>query len=217
MKTFSKAFLAVLAVGTILASAASAQTLKWARSGDSLTLDPHGQNEGPTTTLNNHIYEALTERDAAGKLLPALAVSWRVLPNDPSVWEFKLRPGVKFHDGTPLTADDVVFSYQRAMQPTSDFKGYLTSVASVTKVDDNTVQIKTKSPDPLLINATNSILIMSKAWAEKNNTTKAQDFKNKEENFAVRNANGTGPFVLVSREPDVKTVMKRNDAYWGKG
>jgi len=133
------------------------------------------------------------------------------------VWEFKLRPGVKFHDGTPLTADDVVFSYQRAMQPTSDFKGYLTSVASVTKVDDNTVQIKTKSPDPLLINATNSILIMSKAWAEKNNTTKAQDFKNKEENFAVRNANGTGPFVLVSREPDVKTVMKRNDAYWGKG
>jgi peptide/nickel transport system substrate-binding protein len=58
---------------------------------------------------------------------------------------------------------------------------------------------------------------MSKAWAEKNNTTKAQDFKNKEENFAVRNANGTGPFVLVSREPDVKTVMKRNDAYWGKG
>jgi peptide/nickel transport system substrate-binding protein len=217
MKTFSKALLAVLAVGTILASGVQAQTLKWARSGDSLTLDPHGQNEGPTTTLNNHIYEALTERDAAGKLGPALAVSWGVLPNDPSVWEFKLRPGVKFHDGTPLTADDVVFSYQRAMQPTSDFKGYLTSVAAVTKVDDNTVQIKTKSPDPLLINATNSILIMSKAWAEKNNTTKAQDFKNKEENFAVRNANGTGPFILVSREPDVKTVMKRNDAYWGKG
>ena len=58
---------------------------------------------------------------------------------------------------------------------------------------------------------------MSKEWAEANNATKPQDFKNKEENFAVRNANGTGPFVLVSREPDVKTVLKRNDAYWGRG
>ena len=59
--------------------------------------------------------------------------------------------------------------------------------------------------------------MMDKEWAEANNATKPQDFKNKEENFAVRNANGTGPFMLVSREPDVKTVLKRNDAYWGRG
>ncbi|MBU3731908.1 MAG: ABC transporter substrate-binding protein, partial [Beijerinckiaceae bacterium] len=94
----------------MLATGAHAQTLKWARSGDSLSLDPHAQNEGPTTTLNNHIYESLTERDHTGKLGPALAVSWQVLPSDPTIWEFKLRPGVKFHDGTPFTADDVVFS-----------------------------------------------------------------------------------------------------------
>ncbi len=163
MKTTIRGLLAVLATTTMLAGIAEARTLKWARSGDSLTLDPHGQNEGPTTALNQHIYEALTERDHAGKLGPSLATSWQVLPSDNKVWEFKLRPGVKFHDGAPLTADDVVFSYQRAMQPTSDFKGYLTSVAEVVKVDDLTVHIKTKGPDPLLVNNTSSIYIMSKA------------------------------------------------------
>lgn len=217
MTAIRKSLWLALIASTMVIGAADARSLKWARSGDSLTLDPHGQNEGPTTALNNHMYEALTERDHTGKLGPALATSWQVLAADPKTWEFKLRPGVKFHDGSALTADDVVFSYQRAMQPTSDFKGYLTSVAEVVKVDDMTVQIKTKAPDPLLVNNTTSIMIMSKAWAEKNNAAKAQDFKNKEENFAVRNAMGTGPYMLVSREPDVKTVMKRNDNYWGKG
>jgi peptide/nickel transport system substrate-binding protein len=212
-----RTLLVALAATTMLAAAADARTLKWARSGDSLTLDPHGQNEGPTTALNNHIYETLTERDHTGKLGPALAVSWKILETDPTIWEFKLRPGVKFHDGSALTADDVVFSYQRAMQPTSDFKGYLTAVDTVSKVDDATVHIKTKGPNPLIVNNTTSIFIMSKAWAEKNNAVKAQDFKNKEENFSVRNAMGTGPYMLVSREPDVKTVMKRNENYWGKG
>lgn len=204
-------------VFTTMVTTAEARTLKWSRSGDSLTLDPHGQNEGPTATLNQHIYEALTERDHTGKLGPSLAVSWQVQHSDPKIWEFKLRQDVKFHDGTPLTADDVVFSYQRAMQPTSDFKGYLTSVAEVVRIDDVTIHIKTKGPDPLMLNNTTSIYIMSKAWAEKNNAVKAHDFKNKEENFAVRNTNGTGPYVLVSREADVKTIMKRNEAYWGKG
>ncbi|MFN3672257.1 MAG: ABC transporter substrate-binding protein [Bosea sp. (in: a-proteobacteria)] len=218
MKPRFLAFAAALLGASVLALAtAEARPLKWAAAGDALTLDPHAQNEGPTTSLNQHIYESLTERDHAGKLLPLLATSWRVLPDDPTVWEFKLQQGVKFHDGSALTADDVVFSYERAMQPTSDFKGYLTSVEKVTKTDDMTVQIKTKGPNPLLVNNTSSIRILSKAWAEKNNAVKTQDFKNKEENFAVRNANGTGPFILVSREADVKTVMKRNDAYWNKG
>ena len=85
------------------------------------------------------------------------------------------------------------------------------------KVDDLTVQLKTNGPNPLVPDNLTTVYIMSKKWAEANNATKPQDFKNKEENFAVRNANGTGPFVLVSREPDVKTVVKRNDAYWGRG
>ena len=217
--TFSRtAFALSLAAATALtAVSAEARTLRWARSGDSLTLDPHAQNEGPTHALGHHLYEPLVVRNIKGELTPALATSWRVLPNDPTTWEFKLREGVKFHNGAAFNADDVVFSLQRAAAPTSDMKGLLTSMDSVTKVDDTTVHVKTKGPSPLLVNNLTNTFMMDKEWSEQNNVQKPQDYKNKEENFAVRNANGTGPFVLVSREPDVRTVMKRNDAYWGKG
>ena len=162
MKRRYLAFAAALLGSSALAlGMAEARPLKWAAAGDALTIDPHGQNEGPTTSLTQNIYESLTERDHAGKLNPLLATSWRVLPDDPTTWEFKLQPGIKFHDGSPFSADDVVFSYERAMQPTSDFKGYLTSVEKVSKSDDLTVLIKTKGPNPLLVNNTSSIRIMS--------------------------------------------------------
>ena len=198
-----------------MATAADARAVKWARAADALTLDPHGQNEGPTIAFNGQVYEALIARDNANKLIPALALSWKLV--DPTTWEFKLRPNVKFHNGDAFTADDVVFSFQRALQPTSDYKGYLANTKEIVKVDDLTVQLKTNGPNPLVPDNLTTVYIMSKKWAEANNATKPQDFKNKEENFAVRNANGTGPFVLVSREPDVKTVVKRNDSYWGRG
>ncbi len=216
MLTGARLLVSTLVAGALLIGAAEARTVKWARAGDSLTLDPHAQNEGPTHALAHHIYEPLIIRDNQGKPLPALAESWQIT-SDPTVWEFKLRQGVKFHDGTPFTADDVIFSYDRARQPTSDMKSLLSSIDTLIKVNDYTLQIKTKGPNPLLPANLTDLFIMSKAWAEKNNATKVQDFKNKEENFAVRNANGTGPFVLVSREPDVKTVMRRNEEYWGKG
>ena len=209
--------LSVLMLGAALAlgaTAADARSVKWARGADALTLDPHGQNEGPTIALNNQVYESLVARDNANKLIPGLAISWRLA--DPTTWEFKLRPGVKFHGGEGFSADDVVFSLQRARAPTSDYKGYLSSAKEIVKVDDLTVQIKTNGPNPLVADNLTSVFIMSKKWAEANNATKPQDFKNKEENFAVRNANGTEPFTLVSREPDVRTVLKRNDAYWGR-
>ena len=209
--------LGILTAGTVLAllvTAADARTVKWARGADALTLDPHGQNEGPTLAFNNQVYETLIARDNANKLIPGLALSWKLA--DPTTWEFKLRPGVKFHGGEDFTADDVVFSYQRALAPTSDYKGYLANTKEIVKVDNLTVQIKTNGPNPLVPDNLTSVFIMSKAWAEKHNAVKPQDFKNKEENYAVRNANGTGPFVLVSREPDVRTVVKRNEAYWGR-
>jgi len=199
----------------LTATAADARAVKWARAADALTLDPHGQNEGPTITFNGQVYDPLIARDNANKLVPALALSWKLV--DPTTWEFKLRPNVKFHNGDAFTADDVVFSFQRALQPTSDYKGYLAGTKEVVKVDDLTVQLKTTGPNPLVPDNLTTVYIMSKKWSEANNATKPQDFKNKEENFAVRNANGTGPFILVSREPDVKTVVKRNDAYWGRG
>src|SRR6266850_3926933 len=206
----------MLAAGFALAiTVADARTVKWARGADALTLDPHAQNEGPTLAFGNQVYESLIARDNANKLIPGLAVSWRLA--DPTTWEFKLRPGVKFHNGDDFSADDVVFSFQRALAPTSDYKGYLANTKEIVAVDPFTVQLKTTGPNPLVADNLTTVFVMSKKWAEANNATKPQDFKNKEENFAVRNANGTGAFVLVSREPDVKTVVKRNDAYWGRG
>jgi peptide/nickel transport system substrate-binding protein len=199
----------------LAATAADARAVKWARGADALTLDPHAQNEGPTIAFNGQVYEALITRDNANKLVPALATSWKLV--EPTTWEFKLRQNVKFHTGDAFTADDVVFSFQRALAPTSDYKGYLANTKEIVAVDPYTVHLKTNGPNPLVADNLTTVYIMSKKWAEANNATKPQDFKNKEENFAVRNANGTGPFQLVSREPDVKTVVKRNDAYWGRG
>jgi peptide/nickel transport system substrate-binding protein len=211
--------LKVTAALTVLALAiagADARTLKWARTGDALTLDPHAQNEGPTHTLLHQLYEPLLLRDHTGKIHPTLAVSWTVT-DDPAVWEFKLRQGVKFHNGNAFNADDVVFSLDRARQPTSDMKGLLTSIETVSKVDDYTVHIKTKRPNPLLPAYLTNLYMMDKEWSEANNTVTVQDYKAKVDNFAVRNANGTGAYKLVSRQQDVRTVLKRNEAYWGNG
>jgi peptide/nickel transport system substrate-binding protein len=193
--TTKLALAAALLAGTLLSTvAADAKALRWARSSDATTLDPHSGNTGP-----NH------------------ATSWRVLPNDPTVWEFKLRPNVKFHNGAAFTADDVVFSMQRAMKPAADMKSLLVSVDTITKVDDLTVHFKTKGPNALLVNNLTNLFIMNKAWSEANNAADPQNLKEKTENGATRAAMGTGPYTLVAREPDVRTVMKLNDSYWGKG
>lgn len=213
---FKRFFIAAILLTSFIATQAEARTLRWARSTDALTLDPHSQNEGPTSTLLHHIYETLVWRDAEGKLVPRLALSWQILPDDPTVWEFKLRPNVKFHDGTPLTAEDVVFSLNRARIEPSDYKGLHGEVADVTKVDDLTVRVKTKGPAPLYINNLTNTFVMSKKWAEEHSVQKPQDFKNKEDNFAARNTNGSGPYTLVSRDPEVRTVMKINPEHWAE-
>ncbi len=217
MRNSYKYGVALAAITVMLASAASATPLRIARSGDALTMDPHSQNEGPTHNVNHQIYEPLVRRAANGDLIPTLAVSWGISKTDPTIWEIKLRPNVKFHDGSAFTADDVVFSIKRAQAPSSDHKGLLTAVKDVVKVDDLTVNIVTTGPNPLLIQNFTNLFMMSKAWSEKNNVTVPQNFAAKEETFAVRNTNGTGAYMMVSREPDVKTVMKRNENYWGKG
>jgi peptide/nickel transport system substrate-binding protein len=207
---------AALLVLALAGSTADARGVKWARSGDALTLDPHAQNEGPTHNVLHLIYEPLILRDRTGKLLPTLAISWRAT-EDPTVWEFKLRQGVTFHDGSAFNADDVTFSLERALQANSDMKGLLTFIETVSKVDDYTVHIKTKGPNPLVPNYLTNLFMMSKKWSQANNTVTVQDYKEKKDNFAVRNANGTGPYVLVAREQDVRTQLRRNEDYWGKG
>ncbi|MFQ1699867.1 ABC transporter substrate-binding protein [Loktanella agnita] len=198
-----------------LALQASAETLRWARAGDALTLDPHAQNEGPTHTIRHQIYEPLVIRDVTGEFEPALATEWAPKEGDPNVWVFKLREGVKFHDGADFTAEDAVFSFERAMQPNSDMKELIGSITEVRAVDDYTIEMVTDGPNPILPSNLTNLFILDKGWAEANNTVDVQDFEGGEITYATTNANGTGPYVLQSREPDVRTVMVRNDNYWG--
>jgi len=211
MKT-ARLLAAVALVGVI--AAADAKTLRWSSQGDILTMDPHSQNEGLNNAFSDHIYEPLVTRGKDLKVEPCLAVSWEQV--SPTVTRFKLRANVRFHDGSPFTADDVAFSIARANTEPSRFRGYLSGVKEARKVDDLTVEIITEAPVPVLIPQLTQIRIMSKAWATKHNVLKAQDFAGKEETYASRNANGTGAYILRSREADVKTVAVANSNWWGK-
>lgn len=203
-----------LAAGLLLAAGAPAQTLRWASQGDPQTMDPHSQNESMTNMMNGQVYEKLVSRDRALNIVPGLAVSWQ--QTSPLSWRFKLRPGVKFHDGSTMTADDVVFSIKRAQEPTSQVNNYATAVGTPVKVDELTVDFKLDKVNPIFLQHMDALWIMSKAWCEKNKVTKPLDFKNKEETHAAMNAMGTGPYILTSRAPGIKTTYKRNPAWWGK-
>lgn len=207
-------FVLAATAAAVLVPAAQAETLRWARVGDALTLDPHSANEGPTSTLLHHIYETLVRRDTDGSLKPRLATEWFIHPDDPTVWVFKLRQGVKFHDGADFTAEDVVASVTRVTSETSDFKGLHTAVVGAEAVDDHTVHIKLKGPSPLYVQNLTNFFIVDKGWIEANNVLAPQDFKAGEEKFTVRNTNGTGPYTLVSRDPEVRTVLAVNPQHW---
>ena len=200
---------AALAAGVV-----HAQTLRWASQGDLQTADPHSQNESMTNMVNGQVYEKLVRRDKTMAIVPGLATAWS--NPDPLTWRFKLRPKVKFHDGADFTADDVVFSILRAKEPTSNVRQYGMAVGTPRKIDALTVEFKLDRPNPIFLQHLDLLWIMNKAWAEKHRVTKPQDFKNKEESFAAVNANGTGPYILVSRQPGVKTVYRRNPAWWGR-
>ena len=209
------ALVAAVPLALVLATPASAENvLRWTSQGDALTLDPHSQNEGPTNAMNGTIYEALVTRDASLALQPELAESWTSAADG---WTFKLRKGVKFHGGEDFTAEDVVFSFARANHEASDFKEQAKNVVRVEVIDDYTVKLITDGPNPILPNQLTGILMMDSGWAKANNIEAPQDFKAKEETFAVRNTNGTGPFKLVSRAPDEETVLMRNPDWWGEG
>lgn len=197
-----------------LMGSAHAATLRIAGANDILTFDPAGQNHQTTLAYQQMVYEPLLRYDEKFQLEPALATKWTFV--SPTQLRFELRKGVKFHDGAPFTADDVVFSITRTMTPPSNLTSSVQSVKEVKKVDDFTVDLILKAPSAVVLRELTEARIMNKAWAEKNNTTKAQDYRGKEENYASRNANGTGPFMLVSWQPDTKTVLKKNPNWWDK-
>lgn len=210
----SLAVASLLALG-FAASAAQAATLRWASQGDASTHDPHAQNESFNNQMNGQIYEQLLTRDKSMNIVPCLVTAWK--QTSPTTWVFTMRQGVKWHDGSVLKVEDLMYSVERSAMPTSNMKDYGLALGKPTKIDDNTFQLTTPVPNPVLPDMIGSgnIFIISKAWAEKNGVAKPQDFKAKEETFAVRNAMGTGPYMLVSREADVKTVLKKNPNWWG--
>jgi peptide/nickel transport system substrate-binding protein len=198
-----------------LAGTASAATLRWANDGDVNSMDPYARNETFLLTFMQNIYEPLVRRSKDLKVEPALATEWA--QTAPDVWRFKLRQGVKFSDGTPFTADDVIFSFQRIREKTSALNSNVATVADLVKIDDFTIEFHTKGPDPILPEELTNWGIMSKAWCEKNNATVPADLgKVTEESFATRNAMGTGPFMLKERVPDVRTVLVANPNWWDK-
>ena len=210
-KNFIKIFFAILFV--FVSTHSFAKTIKWSMQGDSLTLDPHAQNEGPTTQVSRQVYEALVTRGLDMSIEPQLATDWKT--TDPNTWVFNLRKDVKFSDGTDMTAKDVVFSILRAKQPTSDFKEYISTISDVKEIDNYTVQVSTSKPNPILLNQLSNIFIMSKKWSIDFGATVSQNWDGGEETFSATNAMGTGPFKITLREPNTKTVFERNSNWWG--
>lgn len=197
---------------TLVASAASAETLRYATARDVYGLDPHATTDSFTNIFTHHLYEPLVRYDAAMKVEPALATGWEVI--DPTRVRFTLREGVTFQGGEAFGADDVQVSLMRAVDPKSPLKGNLPGLKAVEIVDDLTVDLILEGPTPLLNNYLTNIFIMDKGWLEANNSVAPIDASQGEEGFTTNNANGTGPFKLESRRPDALNVMVVNEGWW---
>jgi peptide/nickel transport system substrate-binding protein len=192
-----------------------AKTFKWTSASDIPTWDIHSQNNALLNGIQAAVYESLVWYNSRTfRPEPILATGWKQLT--PTQLRLNLRTGVKFHDGSPFSADDAVFSIERAMSKTSNYAVYTNGIDRVIKVDANTIDIFTKDPNPVLINQLTELRMMNKAWAEMNKSVMPKDIKTKDETFSHRNANGTGPFMLKEWQPDQKLVMVRNPSWWGK-
>ncbi|MFN8897114.1 MAG: ABC transporter substrate-binding protein [Pseudomonadota bacterium] len=203
----------LLAGAGLAALPASAQTLRIASAFDPQTMDPHGLALLYHTRVVSQVYESLVGRDEKFALEPALAASGQM--TSPTAWRFRLRAGVVFHDGSRFTADDAVFSVERAMAPPSQRAFQLKGVKAVRKLDDATIEFQLEAPDAVLPEKLQYVAMMSRAWSEKNGAVRAQDFNARQEMHTVRNANGTGPFRLARYEPDVRLVLERHPGWWG--
>jgi peptide/nickel transport system substrate-binding protein len=196
-------------------TAAAENVLRWASATEALTFDPHSANHLPTQVENSQVYEPLVDFNSSYEIEPSLAIGWQLI--DPTTWQFDLRRRVRFHDGTPSTAQDVVFSLNRAMSKASDFREDVSSIAAVEAIDDHTVRVTTVAPNPILPDHLGQIGMMSKRWAEQHDALLPAVYGDETETYAERHANGTGPFKLVSFEVGVGAVMSRSPDWWGLG
>ncbi len=197
-----------------LSAAVQAKELTFAFQGDADSMDPYTLNETFTLGYLTNIYEGLIRRNHDLSIEPALAEKFEVM--EPTRWRFTLRKGVKFHDGRDFNADDVIFSATRVRADGSDLKTRIAADTQVIKVDDYTVDFVTSAPNPIIHFEWATWGIMSKGWTEENKAVAPQKVTGDQENYATRHANGTGPFKLVSREADVKTVAEVNPNWWDK-
>jgi peptide/nickel transport system substrate-binding protein len=205
---------AFMSVAAFAISPASAQILRYANQGELKSLDPYTLRETTTIAHHAHVYEGLVTRDKELKIVPALAESWET--PEPTRWRFHLRHNVKFHNGDPFTADDVVFSADRVRAKGSNFTTVVPSDTKVVKVDDYTVDFITASPNPILITQWDGWFIMDKKWCEANNAVAPTPVAATSPSYASLHENGTGPFVIESHQPGVKTVFKPFAGWWGK-
>ncbi|SER08551.1 peptide/nickel transport system substrate-binding protein [Faunimonas pinastri] len=202
--------LAVLATATMLAtpSMVLAADLTIGLAASPTSMDPQFYVVGPNSAMARNIFDGLVNQDEAQRIQPALAISWKLV--DDTTWEFKLRPGVKFHDGSDFTAADVVASIHRvplaAKNSPSSFVPYVKGIASVEAVDPLTVRIKTKTPDALLLNNLSRIAILPAAEEK----VPSGDLN------GGKGVIGTGPFKFVSWSPQNNVVLQRNPDYWGE-
>jgi peptide/nickel transport system substrate-binding protein len=199
---------------SVTGPAGAENVLRWASAGGALTADPHAYDETPTSAQHRQVYEQLIQLDSDLTPAPGLAAAWQLV--EPTTWEFQLRDGVRFHDGTPFTAVDVVFSFARARTDLPvGFAGRIESIAAVRAIDRRTVHIETKFPDPQIWEKVSYIAIMSERWATTHNARVPVNVSLGEENYASRHANGTGPFILKEFEPNGPVIMARNPDWWG--
>ncbi len=195
-----------VAMAVAIAPVAVAQELKIGLAAEPSAMDPHFHNLTPNSALLSHIFERLVETDPSNKLIPGLAESWKIV-ND-TTWEFKLRPNVKWHDGTPFTADDVVFTFERAPNVPNSPSSFAAAVKGKTikKIDDLTIEISTAAPHPLMPNDLSNLLIISK---KNGDGAKTEDYN------SGKAAIGTGAYKYTQFVPGDRIEMTRNDAYWG--
>ncbi|MCF6327699.1 MAG: ABC transporter substrate-binding protein [Devosiaceae bacterium] len=213
MKSLIIAGVSALALGG-LSLPATAQTFKFAFQADAGSLDPHALFETFTIGLLANIYEPLVAYDRDMVKVPRLATDWEIV--SPTVWRFNLRQDVKFQNGNDFTAEDVLFSWERMGSEGSDLKSVAATIKNITIIDDYTIEIETPVPNPIFLNDLTGMFIMDKEWSVANNTTEASSPADagRDGSFATSNTNGTGPFMLESRQPDVKTVLVRYDDHW---
>ena len=209
--------LCVAAIASIVAftiSPASSQVLRYANQGDLKSLDPYTLRETTTIAHHGEVYEGLVTRDKDLKIIPSLAESWET--PEPTRWRFHLRHNVKFHNGDPFTADDVVFSADRVRADGSNFASVIPPGAKFVKVDDYTVDVALASPNPILITQWDNWYIMDKKWCEANNAVAPTPASATTPSYASLHENGTGAFFIESHQPGVKTVFKPNPNWWRK-